>query len=238
MQIDVQELVVAIDDTDTEDEGATGKLAELIAKEMAKKAAVSRITRHQLFVHESIPYTSHNSAMAFTVSGADIEEIFDIASSILEEKSSCGSDPGLCIIGTIDEREKRKIIEFGRRAKVSVVQKDEALRMAQKVSLTAHGGSGDGVIGALAGAGLRLSNNDGRFRGWLDIAEGEAKVKDLLRIKGIDEVRSPHGSLCGNEIVKIERKVKTVLLNNRSVLLVRMEDNVWRNLTREELKKY
>jgi hypothetical protein len=238
MHNDAQELVVAIDDTDSKDEGATGKLAELIAKEIAKKAAVSRVTRHQLFVHESIPYTSHNSAMAFKVSGAGVEEIFDIASSMLEEKSSCGSDPGLCIVGTVDERVKRNIIEFGKRAKVSVVQKDEALRVAQKISLTAHGGSGDGVIGALAGAGLRLSNNDGRFRGWLDIAEGKARVKDLLRVKEIDEVRSPHGPLCDDEIVRIEGKVKTVLLDNMSVLLVRMEDDVWRNLTREELKKY
>lgn len=238
MQMDLHELVVAIDDTDTEYEGATGKLAELIAKEIAKKAVVSRITRHQLFVHDSIPYTSHNSSMAFKVIGAEIEEIFDIASSILEEKSSYGSDPGLCIVGNIDEREKRKIIEFGRRAKVDVVKKDEAFRIAQKVSLTAHGGSGDGVIGALAGAGLRLSNNDGRFRGWLDIAEGIVKVNDLLKIEGIDEVKSPYGSLRGNEIVRIEGRVKTVLLNNRSVLLVRMEDNVWRNLRREELKRY
>lgn len=232
-------LAVAIDDTDSVDEGATGKLAELIAVELAKRGVVTGITRHQLFVHELIRYTSHNSAMAFMVREVSAGEVFDTSSRILEENSVDGSDPGLCIVSVSDEETKRDLIDFGRRAKRCVLRKDEAMRIAQKhretISLTAHGGDGSGVIGALAGAGLRISGNDGRFRGWLDL-EGEIKVKELL--KRVDEVRSPTGSLEPDEVVLIEGRAKAVLLGGMSVLLVRMEGGVWRNLSREEVKRY
>ena len=39
-----------------------------------------------------------------------------------------------------------------------------------ELSLSEHGGTGDGVIGALAGVGLRLSGSDGRIKGKIDHA--------------------------------------------------------------------
>ncbi len=236
----MSDLVVAIDDTDGIEEGATGKLAELIAGELAGKGRTTGVTRHQLFIHDSIPYTSHNSAMAFTVSGPSAGEVFGVAARILEERSVGGSDPGLCIAELSDEKARRDLIDFGRRAKVSVLSVEEALLTARRtgVSLTAHGGTGGGVIGALAGAGLRVSGNDGRFRGWLDVPEGETEVSDLLRIRGVEGVVPLSGVIGREETVIVKGRVKTVLLNGRSVLLVCREDGAWRNLTKEEIKRY
>lgn len=50
------------------------------------------------------------------------------------------------------------LVDFGRRAKNEVLTKDLAYDLAVKlgVPLSEHGGTGDGVIGAVAGSGLRL----------------------------------------------------------------------------------
>jgi hypothetical protein len=239
-------ILVAIDDTDSPDEGATGHLAEEISVEIASRGVgkASRITRHQLLVHPSIPYTAHNSSMAFYVTASGLEGVYGIASSVLESKSTSGSDPGLCLVDveSINDWQRRELVEFGREAKRSVLNKEEAYSTAARlgVRLSEHGGTGGGVIGALAGAGLRLSGNDGRFRGWLDGSCGTVKVADLLVMQGIDEVRAyrAHDLLGSDEDVEIEGRMKTVLLGNRAVLLVYREGGVWKNCLKEQLKDY
>ena len=58
-----------------------------------------------------------------------------------------------------------------------------------KCPLPGYGGTGQGVVGALAGVGLRLYGDDGRFRGWYHSAStnaGALKVYDfsmLLKAK-------------------------------------------------------
>lgn len=54
-------LYLGIDDTDTRESRGTGRLARMIARELSRSYPVMGVTRHQLFVHPSIPYTSHNS---------------------------------------------------------------------------------------------------------------------------------------------------------------------------------
>ena len=62
----------------------------------------------------------------------------------------------------------RRLVEFGEQAKVRFCSIEEAYKLAQSipcVSLEACCGNESGVVGALAGVGLRLGGNDGRFRG-------------------------------------------------------------------------
>jgi len=58
-------------------------------------------------------------------------------------------------------------MECGRRATCSVLTKKEAYPLAEKlgIHLSEHGGTGDGVVGALAESGLRMTGNHCRFRG-------------------------------------------------------------------------
>jgi len=120
------------------------------------------------------------------------------------------------------------------------------LARALDIHLSEHGGTGQGVIGALAGAGLRLGGDDGRLRGKLefDTVDGRVSVAQLLNHPYIDAVRSVDGHVpSAAESVQLQDKVKTVLLGGQSVLLVEKNDSfentgLWQNLSRKNLKSY
>lgn len=246
-------ILVAIDDTDELYGVGTGQLAQRLAETIEEKGwgKCWPITRHQLYVHPDIPYTSHNSAMCFAaeVLPQYIEPLLHFAASFLRQNSAAVADPGLCVVQLDKLHDHAALIAFGKKAKKAVLKKEEAYNLAQKlkVHLSEHGGSGQGVIGALAGTGLRLSGNDGRFKGkhLIETLDGVAKVKDILHQAPIDEVRVLEGETLGcEERVILEGKVKSVLLDGKSVLLVMpIEDETktntsWINLPREKLQSF
>ncbi len=112
------------------------------------------ITRHQLFVDEHIPYTSGNSAMCFSAFGhADnLDAIILFGQEFLENQAASGSDPGLCVAVNDSRLNKNALIAFGRTAKQKIVTKQSASDLARQVGvhLSEHGGTGGGIIGALA----------------------------------------------------------------------------------------
>jgi len=245
------EVLLAVDDTDNLETKGTGHLAEAIAREVERKGWGTRsyITRHQLFVHPDVPYTSHNSSMCFTadIDGACLAALISHAAGFLEKESAQGSDPGLCvaIADRLDRTEE--LVEFGRRAKQAVVQKGEAYDLARRlgVHLSEHGGTGGGVIGALAAVGLRMSGNDGRVRGQLEIdnVNGVASVRDILAHPSVNSVMTLDGkALHQDEAVLLSGwKVKAVLQGGGPVLLVMpsgCDDAPWQTCTREILKAY
>jgi hypothetical protein len=101
------------------------------------------------------------------------------------------------------------------------------------------------VIGALAGVGLRLSGNDGRLKGWLDIATdgGVARVGQILAQTILGGVRSMDGKLLGpEEIVAVDTKPKAVLLDGQAFLMVSPAADAggvrWRTTPRQQLKGF
>lgn len=145
------------------------------------------ITRHQLLVDPRIPYTSHNSAACLLLDARDdAHDLAARAARHLERSAAPGSDPGLCLAGA--HAVPDEVIAFGERAKREIVAADEARRLADRagITLSAHGGTGLGVIGALAAVGLRASGNDGRFieLGATRSLAGRVSVADL-RAAGI-----------------------------------------------------
>ena len=245
-------ILICIDDTDNLDSRGTGDLAAEIALDLEKNGwgKSGYVTRHQLLVHPDIPYTSHNSAMCFAaeIEASSLECIIDHAAAFLARESAAGSDPGLCVAAIDVLARPAPLIAFGQKAKESVVSMAEAYTLAGElgIHLSEHGGSGQGIIGALAGAGLRLSGNDGRLKGHLSIAttDGTATVSDICSHAEVDEVRSLHGSrLSGSELVKMGDKVKTVLLDAKSVLLVvpvegAADGVAWQTCSKQRLKSY
>jgi hypothetical protein len=250
----MMELILCIDDTDNLESIGTGKLASRLAGLLETEcgAACSRVTRHQLFVHQDIPYTSHNSAMCFRVDlkgGSEADRLLDCAASFLEEACAPGSDPGLCIAPLRAGLDEQGIVRFGRRAKQTILSKEEAYAAAKSfgLHLSEHGGDGQGVVGALAGIGLRLSGNDGRFRGWFSFEDGSRHMEaaHLAAHPFVDEIRSLCGDAVGNkDLVGLVDRIKTVLLDGRSVLLVEpcgngsKGDPAWQILPKERLKAY
>ncbi len=137
-------------------------------------------------------------------------------------------------------------MEYGRRAKTTVLSKEEAYETAaaHHVHLSEHGGTGQGVIGALAGAGLRLTGGDGRFKGRRQIPSknGLATVGEI-RAAGIDVVKSLQGDvLDASEIVHVGEWVKLVLVEGQTVLLVVPAGDVagaaWKAVDRKIFKNY
>jgi len=222
---------VCIDDTDnlSPEAKSTGELARIMIEYIEEEGMgkCSFITRHQLYVHPDIPYTSHNSAMCFVIEhDKDIfKPLRDFAIDFLVRESSEGSDPGLCIVEEEKLKDRDLLIDYGKRAKKEILTKENAYDTAKKlgVHLSEHGGTGGGVIGALAGVGLRLTGNDGRIKGKIKfpLPKNILSVREILDNSTIDVVQSLDGDLIlENERVIIGEKVKTVFLDFKRVLLV------------------
>jgi hypothetical protein len=245
-------VLVCIDDTDNLESRGTGELASLLADDVDRYGwgTSSFVSRHQLLVHPDVPYTSHNSSMCFTaeVEEAHLEKFIAHAEGFLERESAEGSDPGLCVAVADRIGSPEVLVEFGRKAKQSVVTQKEAYDLASRLSvhLSAHGGTGHGVIGALAGVGLRLSGNDGRLKGGLRIGHQESivKVVDICAHPRVDMVKSLSGDVLGaDEAVKLGEKIKTVLQDGKSVLIVVPSGSdeagaSWQTCPRHLLKKF
>lgn len=199
-------IYVCIDDTDNIDSIGTGTVADYIKEAIGKRLGLgaSMTTRHQLLIHEDIPYTSHNSSMCFKVEdqaqcaadrSALVMAIIGIATEVVETYMAEGSDPGVCVTYEPSDEVADLLIAFGQSAKVEVRTKAEAYALAQacQVHLSEHGGTGGGIIGALSGLGLRLSGNDGELKGGLkDVDGGVLTVETLLEREDVQRVYDPH----------------------------------------------
>jgi hypothetical protein len=243
-------ILISIDDTDDIDSRGTGEIAEVLAAGLASNGwgRCGPVTRHQLLIHPDIPYTSHNSAMCFPaeIGGQMLEAVTRYCCAALAAESAPGSDPGLCIL--VPERliEAAALIEYGLTAKKRVLSKEEAYRTAaaHHVHLSEHGGTGEGVIGALAGAALRLTGNDGRFKGKLQVPSrnGITTVGEILAF-GVDVVQDLEGRVLDEgEVVDVGTWVKLVLMDGKSVLLVVPSDKgaaaAWRAADRKIFRDY
>lgn len=248
-------VLICIDDTDNIDiKRGTGQLASLLAEEIEQKgwAKCEAVTRHQLLVHPDVPYTSHNSAMCFAadIQPQYLEDIIRYGGDFLERERAVGSDPGLCIVIPDRLTNPGWLIAYGFSAKQEVLNKEYAYSVAAElgVHLSEHGGTGDGVVGALAGTGLRLSGNDGRFRGKFTIGiPGESlTVAEIYAKTYITRVRNKADGrfLLPDERIELGEVVKAVLIDREAVLLVNPlavpgdRGAVWRTCSKKELKGY
>ncbi len=243
-------ILISIDDTDDLESRGTGEIAELLAAGLTEQdlGTCGRVTRHQLLVDPAIAYTSHNSAMCFTaqIADTDLDRVIEWAGETLGAESVDAADPGLCVAALPQLESPERLIAYGRSAKERIFTKDDAYSLARTlgVHLSEHGGTGIGVIGALAGAGLRLSGDDGRFKGKFRIPgdDGVAVVSDI-KTHGVDGVRTVAGRVLDDaEPVFVGDECKLVLLDHAAILLVEpAEENApaaWRVMHRKALRAY
>jgi tRNA(Ile2) C34 agmatinyltransferase TiaS len=171
-------VLICIDGTDMEGGEGTGRLARRIVRELALD--VEGVTRHQLFIHPTIKYTKRNSCNVI-MARADLE-VRDAVREIVMERFQEGSDPGLAVASNIPKSVQR----FGQMAQGRVLRKVDATKLAEEtgIFLEELGGSGDGIIGALAGLGLCSTGADGRYillEGLREL-EGSVSVERLLEM--------------------------------------------------------
>ncbi|WKY48726.1 hypothetical protein Q5O24_05260 [Eubacteriaceae bacterium ES3] len=221
---------ICIDDTDNIDSIGTGTIADQL-RQLLKETALSNpslVTRHQLFIHPDIPYTSHNSSMCFTIEADKnaFHQIIELCSKHLLETAADGSDPGLCVLPFKENENYSDLIEFGKSAKASILNKDMAYACALKYDahLSEHGGTGDGIIGALAGVGLRLNGTDGEVKASLKnfTIGSTCSIESLKELPEINVVRDFNSKeiLPDDTVIKINQRTKTVFYKNQFVLFV------------------
>lgn len=232
-------LFLGIDDTDIAGyRPGTGRLARELGTHLERHrfARVCGVVRHQLLVDPRIPYTSHNSPACLIVetdgdSNGLPQPLFDEAAHYVTTRCPQGADPGLCLAEgpAIPQR----VIEFGCRASEQVVSKAEAISLAREHQLFLQelGGTGGGVIGALAAVGLTAEGNAGRF---LDFAGGlrdfgDHVAAEVLRQRGIKLLSvSRNGEVVPSDAcIATGDWVRPRLIAGEAVLLVEQTDRGW-----------
>ena len=201
----------------------------MIADTVISDYPVFGVTRHQLFVHPDIPYTSHNSNAVIHVQ-ADGDEakshLYEVAEQVMLGDFLEGSDPGLAVASTSDITSS--LVVYGQDAKCTVLTQERARTLAKNlhIRLKGLGGTEDGVIGAMAGLGLACSGNDGRYLQKGDIREiiGSCAVETLLK-HGIDEVCSLDGRQysTGTVFFRPEKPPRPCPIFGKSVVFVKEE---------------
>jgi hypothetical protein len=230
--------LVCVDDTDDlTKEISTGKVAQMIieAATVLGATALEGITRHQLLLHDDIPYTSHNSSMCIELELPEslIDPLIITAEDIVRNHCSKQSDPGLCFCRPDQLQNGNALIEFGLSAQSVVIAKEEAYALAESAGgtiLREYGGTGQGIIGALAGVGLRLSGCDGTFRGTSvkDRENQELTVAQWKELTGATQVITLEGEcLADDDLVHMREKMKLAWRSHQKTIVVSREGNQW-----------
>ncbi|BBL69008.1 ABC transporter substrate-binding protein [Methanoculleus chikugoensis] len=224
-------IYLGIDDTDTRESRGTGRLARTIAAELARSYTVTGVTRHQLFVHPAVPYTSHNSSAVIHIREEErgtAAAVFATAREMMLADFVEGSDPGVC--AAADPEINGDLSRFGFAAKTSIVTQDEARRLARKagILLEGLGGTEDGVIGALAGVGLAASGNDGRFvqKGTTRDLRGTQTVAAILA-SGVDRVMTTGGAVVEEGVVTLRKFPKPACIGGKAILYVEADGEAY-----------
>ena len=236
--------LLCIDDTDElGGEISTGLLAEEIAAFIGSFAPVSFVTRHQLLLDPRINYTSHNSCMCLEamLDETQKEYALNFALDLLTVKCAPSAEPGIAVAFEKDIVSAQELISFGKNAKEIFLSTERAFDTARKqnVFLKELKSGARGVIGALAGIGLRLSGNDGKIRGKFELKESNLSVAELLDLNFIEAVADENFKpLSPDERVNLIGALKPVFLDFKATLLVKKEAGGFRNLSLKELRDF
>lgn len=223
--------LIGIDDTDNLESRGTGHHARRLGAFLQTEAMAGLldVTRHQLFVDPRIPYTSHNSSLCLRVRMAHnrLDDLKRTCCDYLLRESAEGSDAGICI-GAWDAVSEA-VENFGTSAKYEVLTLAQACDLAAAQNLYLEGLTGDhgGMIGALAGLGLRHSGNDGRvvWRHGIRQASGILSAGELLATTGIDAIRCADSGteISAHDRIDVTPWPRPVMIAGEAVLFVQHE---------------
>jgi len=224
-------LFIGLDDTDTLETRGTGHLARFIAAELANGAGkyeVIGVTRHQLLVDPRVPCTKNNSSATIHVREDErisLDEVMARVRAIMMSDFVPGSDPGLCVARKVPGA----VVEFGRRAKETLVTLAEARSLASSYGMHLEGLGGDesGMIGALSAVGLAATGDDGRYVlvGCCRDLAGLQPVQALLDA-GVVSVETREGQHVTDGLVQTD-KLRPARRTGQPVALVEWAGDHW-----------
>jgi tRNA(Ile2) C34 agmatinyltransferase TiaS len=239
MRNEIKMIYVCLDDTDNLESRGTGKLSRTIANELSKNYPVYGVTRHQLYKHPEIPYTSHNTCSVIHIETDDNidvkynDEIFEVVKFEMMADFIDGSDPGLAVAH--ENQVKPALMAFGNDAKNEILNQQLARGLAKNldIRLEGLGGTEDGVIGAMAGIGLAHTKNDGRF---LLVKNNKLKGSNTVETildSGVDAVYTIDGCLITEGLIVNDSKLtKPCPINGEVILFVEEENGLLKAVNR------
>ncbi|PKP23256.1 MAG: ABC transporter substrate-binding protein [Bacteroidetes bacterium HGW-Bacteroidetes-21] len=240
-------IYIGIDDTDNLESRGTGYRSRQLAAELNVSGfgKVVGITRHQLFFNSAIPYTSHNSSACLEVIAGVREKLIEISRQHMITFGEPGSDVGLCVADETQVNET--VMKWGQRAKVEVLTMEEAYQLAKSTGIYLEGLTGlhTGIIGSMAGVGLRVTGTDGRLI-WLP-------GKDFREIKGVLSKKELLDQSLAKNILNLANMkpvddfalidtgewMRPVMHENQAVILVESENvekNTWKVPEKAKIK--
>lgn len=244
-------IYVALDDSRQLDGGKAGQTASLLGKYIeARGWGQSAIpSRHRLYPHPETGCKKHNTARSFAadIDGKNLNEFIDYACQLVKSTGTPDSNAGLAIAVPELMDNPDELIQYAYRVKEEMVDKAEAMELAARPGLHVFeiNGSGNGVIGALAAVGLRMTGNDGQFRGKLQVGSGEdyiASVKEIVDNTYVEQVKNmDYENISDFEYVRMGEKVKVVLLDHKYTLMVfptDIEHPKWQTSTTHMLRVF
>ena len=228
---------IGFDDTDVLDGPyGTGKLVRHFEDRLPDGCVLWGVVRQQLLVDDRIPYTSHNSSACAVIDIAEpslVPHLVAKAIEHIEEKSSTGSDPGLCVAGE-DDPALPRLIELGRLCTAKVITQQEVRGSVNGTHVSGHGGTNDGIIGAVAAVGLTASGWSGRFieygrlREFPDLVTVSELERSGIRVVSVDRDTMLPGY---DDIVCTNGWLRPRLWGCKPVLPVRPAgDNRWESI--------
>lgn len=228
---------VGFDDTDILGaEIGTGKLVRHFARKLPAGARMWGVIRHQLLIDERIPSTSHNSSACAIIEsdgGVSVEQLRDAAAQHIKEMALQGSDPGLCVACV--EAVRPSVVEFGLSCTHSIETQKRAIAVAAEsaIHLSGHGGTNDGIIGALAAVGLTAHGWSGRLieRGGLRNLPNPVSVSELAanEITPIDIGRDAT-NIPPEAMINTNGWPRPRFCGGRAVLPVQFANELWSSL--------
>lgn len=245
-------VLIGLDDTDNLESCGTGFHARAICSELEQQGLATRgyITRHQLLVSPLVPYTSHNSSACVRVTAriADLQHIRAYCRDYLVRNSAEGSDAGLCVVPESEVDTAMQRFAYLCKRRVVTQQQARDIAAARQIYLEGLTGTQDGVIGALAAAGLHASGNDGRLlwiNGLRELVDQTVALGDLVARTGVKLVQNMEGALLSDPALSIAMGPwpRAVLLGGEPVLIVEKategdEHDAWRVADKQYLKQF
>jgi hypothetical protein len=220
-------IFIGIDDTDMPDTPGTNKLAFHLAEQLAPRYETRWIVRHQLLEDPRVPCTNKNGCVSMQLAPRTATPPNALIAELRETIvawSPAGSDPGLCVAAS----PPASVLRWGRAAQAELLHMEAALRLAAEEGLHLEplGGTGGGVIGALAAVGLLATWNSGRvvFCGnFLAGASDQIGVHPAADVYawGVDDILSiDDHSRIANGTIDLGKRLRPNLRNGRVVLYV------------------
>lgn len=220
-------IYLGLDDTDMLDTPGTNKLAMHLVELLADDYETLWIVRHQMLVDPRVPCTRMNGSVSLGLEPRGASRLQALAEGVADVMIGwcpVGSDPGLCLTEAVPE----VIRQWGRRAQQELLDQDEALRLADDagIYLKPLGGTGGGIIGALAAVGLLATWNSGRVVHRGSHCERPFNITGTLEVeevfaRGIDRVlRMDTGEVIRQGSIELGKKLRPNLRDGQVVLYV------------------